>query len=98
MWEHAPGNSPAGDSVTRTPLLFRLLRFAQHVVARSRQLVRQSLGRQDAIALALLAFIEALGLRAVAPGEVRRLDEGPGEVLVAVLGIAFTFLLVVALA
>ena len=47
---------------------------------------------------ACLAFIEALGLRAVAPREVRRLYEGPGEVLVAVLGVTFTFLLVVALA
>ena len=40
--------------------------FAQHVVARPRQLVRQSLDRQDAVRLALLAFIEALGLRTIA--------------------------------
>lgn len=50
--------------------------------------MRQRLGRRDAVSLALLAFVEALGFRAVAPCEVGRLHEGPSQVFVAVLGVA----------
>jgi hypothetical protein len=86
------GSPPLAKPLPETSTHIEGFLFAQHVIARSRQLVRQSLGRQDAVGLALLAFIEGLGLRAVAPREVRRLYEGPGQVLVAVLGIALTFL------
>src|SRR5205823_14332073 len=94
----SPGSPSLAKPLSETSTHIERFLFAQHVIARPGQLVRQSLGRQDAIGLAFLAFIETLGLRAVPPREVRRLDEGPGEILVAVLGIAFTFLLLVALA
>ena len=68
------------------------------MVTGARQFVRQRLDGHDAVSLALLVFIEALGLRAVTHGEVRRFHKGPGQVLVAVLGVAFALLLAVALA
>jgi hypothetical protein len=40
-----------------------------------------------------LALIEALDFRGVAHREVRRLDERPGQILVAVLGVAPTLAL-----
>ena len=46
--------------------------------------------------LRLLAFVEPFRLGAVAQRKVGRLDEGPGQVLVAVPGVAFPLLLAVA--
>src|SRR5436189_3753143 len=40
--------------------------------------------------------MEAPGLGTKAPGEVRRLDECPSEIFVAVLDVAFAFLLAIA--
>ncbi len=40
--------------------------------------------------------MEAPGLGTKAPGEVRRLDERPSEIFVAVLDVAFAFLLAIA--
>ena len=67
--------------------------IAQYVVAGARELVRDRLGRKHAIGLGALALIVALDLRVVAHGEVRRLDIGPGQILVAVLGVAFALAL-----
>src|SRR5215475_14611227 len=72
------GSPPLAKPLPETATHIEGFLLAQHVVARSRQLVRQSLGRQDAIGLALLAFIEALGWRAVAASEVGCFYEGPG--------------------
>lgn len=72
------------------------LALLQDVVTGARQLVCQRLGSDDVVGLGFLAVMEALGLGAKAPGEVRRLDEGPGEILVAVLDVAFAFLLAIA--
>ena len=79
----------------KTPLYIERLVLLQHMEAGPRQLVRQRLGGDDTVALRLLSIMEPLGLRAEALREVRRLDEGPGQVLVTVLGIAFAFLLAV---
>jgi hypothetical protein len=59
------------------------------------RLGRQSLGGYRVIGLGPFLVEEALGLGAVAPGEVCRLDEGPGEVRVPVLGVAFSLLLAI---
>ena len=48
------------------------------------------------VGLRLLAFVEPFRLGAVAQREVGRFDEGPGEILVAVLGVALPLLLAVA--
>src|SRR5260221_1521366 len=72
------------------------LALLQDVVAGARQLVRQRLGGNNVVGPGLLALVETLGLGAKAPGEVRRLDECPGKIFVAVLDVAFTFLLAVA--
>src|SRR5437879_10456217 len=72
------------------------LALLQDVVAGARQLVRQRLGGDDVVCLGLLALVESLGLGAKAPGKIRRLDECPGEIFVAVLGVAFAFLLAIA--
>src|ERR1700738_3423215 len=72
------------------------LALLQDVIAGARQLVRQRLGGDDVVGPGLLAFVETLGLGAKAPGEVRRLDERPSEIFVAVLNVAFAFLLAIA--
>src|SRR5215470_1735047 len=59
--------------------------LAQHVVTGARELVRQRLGCHDGVGPRPLAFVEAFRLGAEAPRELRRLDECPGEVRVAVL-------------
>jgi len=73
-------------------------RFAllQNVEARPRQLVRQRLDRHHVVRPGLLTFVEPFCFGTEAQCEVGRLDEGPGQVFVAVLGVAFTFLLAVA--
>src|SRR6267154_4657667 len=91
-----PGSPPLAKPLPETQVHIEGFLFAQHVVARPRQLVRQCLDRHDAARLALLAIIKALGLRTVAQGEVRRLHKRPGEVLVPVPGVAFTLLLTIA--
>src|SRR5258708_7149205 len=93
-----PGSPPLAKPLHETALHIEGLLFAQYVVARPREFVRDRLERHDAVTLALLALVEALGLRAIAQREVGRLHEGPGQVLVAVLGVAFTLLLAIALA
>ena len=55
--------------------------------------MRQRLGGHNRIPLLFLALVKTLGLRAVAQRKVRRLDEGPGQVLVAILGVACAFFL-----
>ena len=57
---------PWPNPLSETQAYIEGLLVSQHVVAGSRQLVRQSLDRQDAVRLALLAFIKTLGLRTVA--------------------------------
>src|ERR1700692_3880896 len=89
----SPGSPPLAKPLPETSVHIEGFLVPQHVVARPCQLVRQNLARQDAVRLALLAIIEALGLRTVAHGEVRRLHKRPGEVLVPVPGVAFTLLL-----
>src|SRR5712691_11491967 len=69
------------------------LALLQDVVAGARQLVRQRLGGNDVVGPGFLAFMEAFGLGAKALGEVRRLDECPGKIFVAVLDVAFALLL-----
>lgn len=71
--------------------------FPQHVIARPRELVRESFGGHNRISLPFLAFVETLGLRAVAQRKACRFHECPGEVLVAILGVARAFFLIIAL-
>jgi hypothetical protein len=70
--------------------------LAQNVITRSRQFMRQGLGRHDGIPLTLLAIIKALRLRTVAQGEVCCFNESPGEEVIAILGIAIAFFLAIA--
>src|SRR6266446_3973651 len=91
------GSPPLAKPLHETALHVEGLLLTQHVVARPREFVRDRLERHDAVALALLALIEALGLRAITQREVGGLHKGPGEVLVAVLGVAFALLLAIAL-
>src|SRR5216683_6144602 len=58
-----PGSPPLAKPLPETSAHIEGFLVPQHVVARPRQLVRQSLDRQDAVRPALLAIIEALGLR-----------------------------------
>src|SRR5215467_6249617 len=58
-----PGSPPLAQPLSETQVHLEGLLVSQHVVAGSRKLVRQSLDRQDAVRLALLAFIKTLGLR-----------------------------------
>ena len=73
-------------------------RFAllQHVIASTGELVRERLDCNHIVGLRLLAFIEPLRLGAIAHGKVSGLNKRPGQILVAVLGIAFPLLLPVA--
>src|SRR5208283_2288990 len=91
-----PGSPPLAKPLSETSAYIEGFLVPQHVVAGPCQLVRQCLDRQDAVGLVLLAIVEALGLRTVAHGEVRRLHKCPGEVLVPVPGVAFTLLLAIA--
>jgi hypothetical protein len=52
--------------------------------------VRQRLGGDDVAGLGFLALVEPLGLGTKALSEIRRLDECPSEIFVAVLDVAFT--------
>ncbi len=49
--------------------------------------------RHNPVGLIFLALIKALHARIVSDGEVRRLYKGPGQILVAVLGVAAAFAL-----
>ena len=64
------GSPPLAKPLHKTALHIEGLLLAQHVVARPREFVRDRLDRHDAVALALLTLVEALGLRAVAQREV----------------------------
>src|SRR5229473_6945028 len=92
-----PGSPPLAKPLSETQVHIERLLVLQHVVTRPRQLVRERLERQDPIRPALLAIIETLGLRTAAQRKVRRFHERPGEILVPVLGVAFTLPLAVAL-
>src|SRR6202022_3754643 len=72
------------------------LALLQDVITGARQLVCQRLGGNYVVGPGLLALVETLGFGTKAPGEVRRLDECPGEIFVAVLDVALAFLLAVA--
>ena len=65
------------------------------MIASPGPLVRQRLGCLRPVGLGELLGIETFRLRTEARREVRRLDKRPRQVLVAVLGIAFAFLLAV---
>src|SRR6202521_4812755 len=91
------GSPPLAKPLHETALHIEGLLLAQHVIARPREFVRGRLECHDAVAPALLALIEALGLRAIAQREVGGLHKGPGQVLVAVLYVAFALLLAIAL-
>ena len=88
----SPGSSPLAKPLPETQVHIEGLLVSQHVVARPRKLVCQSLDCQDAVRPALLAIVKASGLRAVTHCEVRCLDKRPREILVAIPGIAFTLL------
>jgi len=68
----------------------------QNVEACPRQFVRQRFDRHHVVCLGLLPIIETFRLRAVSQREVGRLDKGPGKIFVAVFGVAFALLFVVA--
>jgi len=67
----------------------------EHVKAGTRKLMRERLGGHRGVRPRALALVEALGLDAVAARELRCLDEGPGQIAVAVLGVAFALLLAI---
>src|SRR5215831_16828018 len=92
-----PGSPPLAKPLSETQVHIEGLLVLQHVVTRPRQLVRERLERQDPIRSALLAIIETPGLRTAAQRKVRRFHERPGEILVAVPGVAFALPLAVAL-
>ena len=66
------------------------------VVTGAAQLVRHRFDRQHTMALGLLSLIEAFDPGTIADGEVCRFDKRPGQIFVAVLGIAAAFLFAVA--
>ena len=72
------GSPPLAKPLHKTALHIEGLLLAQHVVARPREFVRDRLDRHDAVALALLTLVEALGLRAIAQREVGGLHKRPG--------------------
>jgi hypothetical protein len=53
-----------------------------------RQFVRQRLDRHHGIRPGFLALVETLGLGTETQRKVGRFDKGPGQILVAILGIA----------
>ena len=71
------------------------LALLQYVEAGPRQFVCQRLDRHHIVRLRLLPFVESFCLGAVAQREVSRLNEGPGQVFITVLGVAFSFFLAV---
>ena len=58
--------------------------------------MRHRFERHDHLGLGLLSLIETLNLGVVPDGEVGGFDKRPGQILIAVLGIAFAFFLTVA--
>src|SRR5437868_12297255 len=56
------------------------LALLQDVIAGARQLVRQRFGGDNVVGPGLLALVETLGFGAEAPGKIRCLNEGPGEI------------------
>src|SRR5215469_11526038 len=90
-----PGSPPLAKPLSETQMCIEGLLVPQHVIARARQLVRQRLGCQCAVRPALFAIVKASGLRRVTDGEVGRFHKRPGEIFVAVPGVAFTLFLAV---
>src|SRR5262249_16832915 len=82
--------------LTKQPRWIERHLVAHDVVAGARQLMRECLHGEDRVALGCLLFVEALGGWQELSGKVRRLEESPGEIRIAVLDVAFTFLLFVA--
>ena len=76
------GLAPLGHHLyPKQRLYIKWFLLPKHVIAGPRQLVRQCLDRNDAVAHALLAFVKAPGLRTRTDREVGRLDKCPGQVL-----------------
>src|SRR6478752_1149839 len=78
-----------------TALHIKGLMLLQHMVASTRELVRERLARNDRVGVGLLALVEALGFRAIAAREMGRLDERPREIAIAILHVALALLLAV---
>jgi len=87
--EHRCGSSESLVDVEVNPI-------AHHVEAGPRHLVGHSLSGNHRMGIVKLALVVGLDAIVEAGREVGRLDKGPGEVLVAVLGVAFAPGLVVA--
>src|SRR5262249_10801666 len=83
------------QTLSKASLDLEGLLLAQHVVAGARELMCQRLGGHDVVGLGFFALVEAFGLRAVAAREVSRLDEGPGQIGVAVFDVALALFLAV---
>ena len=66
------------------------------VVTSPAELVRHCFDGHNRVALGFLFLIEAFDLRIKADGKVRRLHKHPGQILVAVFGIAASFTLALA--
>src|SRR5215210_6185566 len=79
--------------LSETALYIKGLTLFHEVIARPCQLVRQRFDGHCIVSSGLLPLMEAPGLLVVAPREVGRFDKRPGQVLVAVAGVACTFLL-----
>ena len=68
----------------------------QDVVTSPAQLVRHRLDGHHTLGLGLLSLIETLNLGVEPDGEVGRFDKCPGQILIAVLGVALALFLAVA--
>lgn len=66
---------------------------AQNVERGTGELVRNGFDRDDAVGLCSLLVVKPLGLGVVLGREVSGLDEGPRQILVAVLGVVVSLLL-----
>src|SRR5437899_2327079 len=74
------------------PHIERLL-LAEHVIAGTRQLVGQRFAGHDAIGPGAFVLVESLGLGTETQCKAGCFNECPGQVFVAVLHVAFSFLL-----
>ena len=69
------------------PRLLKGHLLLEHVVAGASQLMGDCLGGNRPVRLGLLALIKLSNPLVITHGEMRRLDKGPGQVLVAVLAV-----------
>src|ERR1700735_3719181 len=86
------GLIPLPHFLTKAAAYFKWRVLPKHVIAGTRELVRQRLNRDNPVACTFLALIKASYLGARADGKIGRLDECPRQVPVTVLCIAFAFL------